>query len=166
MAENKVPAHTVPHLACEYPNVSRFLCLHTEWASQVPDSSLPTAVPRKRATHRLVGQQRLLHYWQIMKCVYISNNQQDSLQGYLNEIRYILSETRTHSLSLSHTHTTGWEAINYWPQSCLGPKTRQSKGTACPGSFLGFPLGALPGAGQPVREARAVLALLGQSKLK
>lgn len=104
MAENKVPAHTVPHLACEYPNVSRFLCLHTEWASQVPDSSLPTAVPRKRATHRLVGQQRLLHYWQIMKCVYISNNQQDSLQGYLNEIRYILSETRTHSLSLSHTH--------------------------------------------------------------
>lgn len=67
--------------------------------------------PRKEATHRSVGQQWLLHHWQIMKCVYISDNHRGQLgnpQKYLNGVHDILPRqglnNRTHTQASTLTH--------------------------------------------------------------
>jgi hypothetical protein len=101
----------------------------TALAHKLP--SHPTG-PSKETTHRLVGQQWLLHHWQIMKCVYISDNHGSATQPWkvpelslLHSSQGGINNMRTHTQS--HTHTTGWKAINYWPHSCLCPKKRHKE---------------------------------------
>lgn len=89
VARDQVPSYTscYPSLPHEHPGASCFMSIDGERVNveaatfmvHLPDtpgywlqSTLPTpARPSKEATHRSVGQQWLLHHWQVMKCVCI-----------------------------------------------------------------------------------------------
>lgn len=80
-----LPYILLPQLPHEHPGALCFVSVdgRSGRLSSYPHirSPTPTAISSptrarssKEATHRSVGQQWLLHHWQIMKCVHISDN--------------------------------------------------------------------------------------------
>ena len=93
----------------KFISLSRLIRHYWVSAFHLTQEASPTPTqpdPRKETTHRLVGQQWLLHHWQIMKCVYISDNHRASKtthkSTWIESTRLFLGGEKQHTHICTH----------------------------------------------------------------